>query len=107
VVEVRLDFPPGTAVEPILDGQERLIGVKLVPYFTTTRNAATIAKVTSTNAVGRVLDDCAFTASATTGKIARRLEHGSRSSAVPLIDAPEKKKPAESTDSPRKLPTNQ
>lgn len=62
-----MDFPPGTGVEPILDEDKQLIGVKLTPFFIGRRTSATAVRATSKSAQGEALDEFHLVVSAVTG----------------------------------------
>jgi hypothetical protein len=84
-VEVRMDFPPGTGVEPITDDENRLVGVKLTPFFTGRRTSSTVAKGVALNAQGDEKDDFHLVVSGVTGQVRKQQR---TDSVVPFCDLP-------------------
>ncbi len=71
-MQIRLDFPPGTIVEPITDTENVLVGVNLTPYFASKRSTATVAKGKSVSARNTTIDEFHLTVSGTTGHLRKQ-----------------------------------
>jgi hypothetical protein len=91
-MKVKLEFTPGTGVEPVLDADDKLIGVILSPFFTSARAAAMVAKGSSLNSADEVVDECALIVSGSTGQLMRRV---APEAVIPMIDKPKDEEESE------------
>jgi hypothetical protein len=72
-------------VDPILDEDKRVVGVKLIPFFTGRRSSTTVVRGSARTAQGEVSDDFHLIASGVNGTVRKQSR---TESVVPLCDMP-------------------